>query len=275
MFRNLYQDLRHQLRYGGFWIWFLALSVFASIVFVIFQSLFQQILPDAAAFLFVSNQGSELFIKPWTLVTHAFFVPSLMSLLFQMIFLYWISYWVEDFIGRKKAIFIFIGGLLSGVIAFLICALFFQENKALWYGSSSGIAALLLAATTISPEFRLKFVLIGHVPLKYFTMAMIVFAVIFSLPVYPPYTAAMVAGGLFGYLYMVFSWKGYTIRFDHLFRSQRMQGPRLVSPRKTSPSSNLSQEEQLNKILDKIKSGGLQSLNKEEQNFLEKLKKGD
>jgi len=54
-----------------------------------------------------------------------------------------------------------------------------------------------------------------------------------------------------------------------------MQGPRLVSPRKTSPSSNLSQEEQLNKILDKIKSGGLQSLNKEEQNFLEKLKKGD
>ena len=74
---------------------------------------------------------------------------------------------------------------------------------------------------------------------------------------------------------MVFSWKGYTIRFDHLFRSQRMQGPRLISPRKTSPSSNLSQEEQLNKILDKIKSGGLQSLSKEEQNFLENLKKGD
>ena len=109
---------RHQLRYGGFWIWLYLFS--ASIVFVIFQSLFQQILPDAAAFLFVvSNQDSGFLLHKTLDIgnTCIFLTFSDVSFYFKWFSLYWISYWVEDFI-RKKAIFIFIGGLFSGEIAF-------------------------------------------------------------------------------------------------------------------------------------------------------------
>jgi hypothetical protein len=201
-----------------------------------------------------------------------------------MVALYWFGLIVEDFIGRRAALIIFFeGGIVGGIFFLLSCQVIpwyqNQGSHITAYGASAGIMALLFAAAKISPNYNIRLLLIGNVPIKYLALVLLVLDLLFMSQENTGGHIAHIGGALFGYLYIFLLRKGISLDPGKLFV------PRFNSPKKSKYQqkkqqtkkapivANDNKEERLNQILEKIKREGIEVLTAEEKYFLEEMSK--
>ena len=113
--------------------------------------------------------------KPWTLITYCFTHYGFLHLLFNMLTLFWFGTLVQEFIGSRKLLNIYIiGGLASGLIYITIynlIALTSQSGSVSIInispnilGASAAVYAVMFAAVALLPEY--EFYLFGIVLIK-------------------------------------------------------------------------------------------------------------
>ena len=133
------------------------------------QEIFQWVALPADLDTFIS--------RPWTLLTHMFVhdTGSVWHILANMLWLWAFGFILQDLAGNRKLVPIFMYGALAGAIVYMAAYNVITPLKAdLPYayacGASAGVMAIAIAATTISPGYRIFPMLNGGIPLWVITV---------------------------------------------------------------------------------------------------------
>ena len=220
----------------------------------------------------------------WTVLTYGFLSSSFWNYLSNMIWLYTFANLVQNLVGYRQVIPLFIYALILGGFAGL------GAEQLSWQGfgaaagpiltPAAGISAMAAAALTISPRHRFYLGESLGIPLW---VVVVVFFVLNVLG-YPGAHGAMlgvaVGGGFAGLLYMRMLQNGF--RPGHWMYALRERADRWATPdeRKTRPTARRSEvlryearggsvsQRRVDDILDKINVKGFSSLTKEEKEIL-------
>lgn len=232
--------------------------------------------------LSVSSTLSELILRPWTWLTHMFLHQGFWHILWNMLFLYWFGRIIGDFIGDNKVLPLYIlGGLMGGLFFFMSANLFPYGSGQDFYamGASAAAMAMVVGSATLSPDYNMRLILIGDVKLKYIAAVLVFLDLIGT-------AGSMNTGGHFGhiggavmgYLYIDQLRKGNNLGawIEKIIQwrwSDHRRQLRVVhrNEYRDVDTQQLNEEEELDRILDKIKEKGLGSLSDYEKAFLKKM----
>lgn len=238
------------------------------------------------SFISFSLSVQAFIYKPWTLITYMFTHVALFHLLWNMITLYWFGQILSDYTSTKKITPLYLlGGLAGALVTLLLISVIpvfrpYIGNPMV--GASAGITAIIIAAATLVPNYKLNLLFIGPVKLIYVAM-FVVFIDVLNVASYDNVggNLAHLGGGLMGYIFTVQYKKGRDLgsgigRFlnwvENLFKpsaksKMKVAYKRTVSDAEYNYYKKISQE-QIDSILDKISKSGYESLTKTEKDIL-------
>ena len=257
--------------------------------------------------LMLPSDIPSLLTKPWTLITYMFTHVEFFHILFNMLFLYWFGQLIMEYLGSKKFVNIYVlGGIAGGLTFILMYNLipFYHSQLGIpLLGASAGVSAIIVAAATLVPHQSFVLFLIGPVKIVYIALFYVIFRSFDGLDgANAGGNLAHLGGALIGYLYVVQlrngtdigAWiSGFLGWVKGLF--QRQPKIRVSHRQKTYSSSKenistnrnvkntkskvagatLTEQDEIDAILDKISEKGYESLSKEEkQKLFNASKKG-
>ena len=267
-------------------------------VLLVFSSLFG----FEPVFNFVYRQFSipaplpEFITRPWTLVTYGFAhsLTGILHILFNMLFLYWFGRLVVEYLGNQKLYNLYILGVLAGGLVYLLAyntIQFYIDRSGLFsgmVGASAAVYAVSVAAATLLPEHRFFLIFLGPVKIKYIVAFYIFLSFLGSVGDNAGGNLAHLGGALIGFIYVKQLQKGNDIGrfitltmefFSSMFKPKSnikvsyknkkttRSTSRSTTSRPSKGNSSINQDE-IDKILDKISEKGYESLSKEEKEKL-------
>jgi membrane associated rhomboid family serine protease len=251
--------------------------------------------PVLKSFLALPSNLNTLLVRPWTLVSYMFTHESFFHILFNMLWLYWFGRLIQEYLGGKKVLAIYVmGGLAGGLLYLLIYNIhpFFEGvvTSATLIGASAGTTALIVGAAAFMPNFTMYLLLLGPVKIKYIAAVVVFLSIIGTTGSNAGGEFAHLGGAFMGWLYISQVRKGNDIGawvlkvtdfLRDLFRPQpkirvshrskpkaktKATGGR--TSRSTATRSESTSQEEIDAILDKISQSGYESLSKEEKQKL-------
>jgi len=300
MLRSILDDIRFQFRTGNMItrIVIINIAVFVAVNLVYFFSTHLNagqtpaFYREMVHYMSVSSSYPEFFLRPWTWLTSMFLHEGFWHLLWNMLFLYWFGRIAGDLIGDHRVLPIYILGGLVGALAFLLSAhiLGYTAGRTVYaLGASGAVMALVTASGVLAPDYRMRLILIGEVKLKWVVAVLIFLDLIGTASnINTGGHFAHLGGVLIGYIYIVQLRAGRDIggwveqSFDWLAalfqprsrpaRRSPMKVVHRTDPGRTSdrsgPQRPVDFQEELDRILDKIKATGYDSLTEAEKEFL-------
>jgi membrane associated rhomboid family serine protease len=235
--------------------------------------------------LSVPSDPISLLIKPWTLFTYMFLHYDFFHILFNVLYLYWFGRLFIHLVDDRKLLTIYIWGGLAGagiyMLSFNLLPAFHPvSGQSILLGASASVMAILFAVARIRPDFSVYLFLIGPVKLKY--LALIAFIIdLISIPGMSNAGGhlAHIGGALVGLLY---GWKlsegkisgsffdKAASRSGNLFRKKskmKVTHSRPLTDMEYN-ARKIERQKELDRILEKIKHSGYESLSKEEKKTL-------
>lgn len=227
----------------------------------------------------VSPSISELFFKPWSLITYGFFHADLWHLLGNMIILYFSGRVVLDLFGKEKFLKIFLIGLLFGSLTYLISYNLFPVFKGIkppMIGASAGAMAVFVFLAAYMPHYSFRLVLFD-VKILYIAIFFIIVDVI-QIPFgNSGGHLAHLGGAAWGYFYNSQLSKGKDsgdwlinfINYLKYFFNKKTKVRKVYKKKNYKKNSNQSiDQKKIDLILDKISKSGYDSLTKSEKETL-------
>lgn len=224
--------------------------------------------------------------KPWTLITYMFTHIEIFHILWNLITLYWFGQILSDYTSPKKIIPLYLMGGVAGalitILLFSVVPVFQPYLDSPMVGASAGITAIIIAAATLVPNYRINLMFVGAIKLIYVAL-FVLFIDILSVASYNNIggNIAHLGGALMGYVFILQYKKGrdWTLwinRFLDWIKNLLKKSPK--SKMKVAYKRGVSDEtynynkkvtqEQIDIILDKISRSGYESLSKAEKEIL-------
>ncbi|MGB1204098.1 MAG: rhomboid family intramembrane serine protease [Chitinophagales bacterium] len=308
---SIFEDIRYQFNYGTMTnrLIIVNFAVFLMLViFRLFTSLFQVPFYDGIIEFFMAPSSiANLVFKPWSLITYMFLHEEFFHILFNMIIFYVFGRLLNDFIGNRKILPIYIYGGLAGAILYILAfnllpALVPYSESSQMLGASAAVMAIMFATVTLRPNFTLFLVFLGAVRIKYIAaFFLLIDLVSISNLENTGGHIAHVGGALFGYLFIKQLQVGndWSLGFNNTMDSlsayfskepkivyknenfEQQQSKKRKADRRTTSSTSdksyyaSSQQDKIDVILDKISESGYDSLTQEEKEFLFTIKRDE
>ncbi|MBS2210497.1 rhomboid family intramembrane serine protease [Carboxylicivirga mesophila] len=228
---------------------------------------------------------SKLLFKPWTLISYMFVHYDFLHILFNMLYLYWFGRIFLEFLNPRQLLGVyFLGGLL-GVVFYLISynlipVLHQQVPYAILMGASGSVMAILFAIARYAPNHKIYLLFFGAVQLKYVALVALILDLI-SIPQLSNTGGHLthIGGAAFGYFYggSISQGRDVTMGFnrmmDRLATLFKPKSKLKVTHRRPMSdmeynSRKVNKQQEVDRILDKIKKSGYDSLSKEEKQTL-------
>jgi membrane associated rhomboid family serine protease len=235
----------------------------------------------------------EFIYKPWTIVTYFFTHEEIFHILFNMLFLYWFGRLVDEYLGSKRLIALYILGGLAGGLAYMgIYNLlpYFQSQVAgsQMLGASAAAFSVAVGASTLLPNYTFNLIFLGPVRIKYIAFFYIVLSLAQSIGPNAGGNLAHLGGALTGYMFIKLLQGGTDLGkplyafMEFWTKLFRRRPPMRVTYRQkevhrsttfyssaTSPTAvEMPDQDEIDAILDKISKSGYESLTKEEKQKL-------
>ena len=251
---------------------------------VLFLSGQMNVIPDL---LSVPSNISELIKRPWTPVTYMFLHTGFIHLLFNILGLYWFGKLFLYRLEGDKLLGVYLMGGLSGaafyVISYNIFPVFESVNGLL-LGASASVFAILVAIAVYDPNNEIHLSFIGSFQLKYVALFYVLLSVIGISATNPGGNIAHLGGAAWGWFYIFQlrrgkDWGSGLVKFlDKISSSiQNLFKPKnnLTVTFKQTPRDDYeynrlkkAEQEEINRILEKIAKSGYDSLSKGEKELL-------
>lgn len=138
------------------------------------------------SFFSVPSDPVQLLKQPWSVFTYMFLHFDFLHLLFNTLYLYWFGKLFLQFIESRWLLRLYFMGGLAGaalyILAFNLVPGFFVFSKSsILLGASAAVMAILFAVSAFRPNFTVQLFFIGEVKLKY--VALVAFLIdIISIP---------------------------------------------------------------------------------------------
>ena len=231
------------------------------------------------SFFELPSSIGDFIYQPWSLFTYGFLHDSIGHIFWNMLLLYYASQFFLNLFSTRRFINVyFMGILLGGLVFILSYAIFpaFKNQSPQMVGASAGVMAVLIFSCTYMPtqEVRLLFF---NVKLMYIGIALVIIDVLQIPTGNAGGHLAHIGGAALGYIYAQQLQNGKDIGtgFERLWRwvlslftAQPTMKTVHRTPRRNSKSSTQSDQEKIDRILDKISASGYDSLTKEEKELL-------
>jgi len=222
----------------------------------------------------------DVFIyKPWTLITYGFLHTGFIHLLFNLIILFFVGNMFKDYFTSKQVINFYILGTIFGGILFFISynllPVFTNSKDHILLGASAGIYAILVGMATYLPNYQFKIPLLGYIKLWHIAAVWIILDLIQIPAGNAGGHIAHLGGALFGFFYVNYAsnTKINIFGFAEKWFQKKEKSPLKTvhntgKARKKQPIFKTTNQQEVDKILDKISKSGYDTLTKEEKEFL-------
>lgn len=218
--------------------------------------------------------GSAFVTRFWTFFTYMFTHLNLGHLFWNMLLLYFMSQVFFTLFGENKLLYLYVMSGLSGGALVLLMGLLFPASfaHAILIGASAAVLGIGAVMAVYAPNYRVYLFGILEMPYKYFYLLTFVLSTIIDLSVNTGGKISHIGGAAFGLLYGLSLKKGTDLsRFSFGFKKKsRLKVVHYHQEEESSPSPG-SEEQRMNRLLDKISKGGYDSLTKKEKEELYKL----
>ena len=289
---NFISDLKNGFKRGSISLQFIYINVGVFVVTTlvsVFLMLFN--LSNAGLFqvLELPAYVPNFLMQPWSLFTYMFLHADALHLLFNMLWLYWFGQlFLSIFSARHLRGLYILGGLCGGLLYMLAFNVFpyFQIyiNGSWLLGASASVLAIVVATAVREPEYRVNFMFVGAVRLKYVALFMVITDLLFMTSGNGGGHIAHLGGALAGWWFAASLRKGHDVTkwinnvFDWVNGGSRFKIPaRKPKMKATKGGKNADydynaqkkrQSEEIDRILDKLKKSGYSSLTTEEKKRL-------
>ncbi len=296
---NTKNDILETFKRGSMLTKLIYINVAVAIVsFIVFF-----ILPkDSDSYLTVPGTFDQLIYQPWTLITYMFTHFEFMHLLMNMLWLFWFGRMFLQYFNEKQMLAVYLLGGFAGAFMHLGVNYLMKGAGVGIVGASAAVMSIVFAVVAFKPDYVMNLLFFGPVKIKYIAIIAFVLDVMGLAGNIKEGAGASdgiahiahMGGSLYGL------WFGYTLRngkditrgFNNLLnvffswftvskterkRSQMRatRGEKFSKPKSDwdynkDKKGNTSE---VDRILDKIKDKGYDSLTKKERDFLFKQKK--
>ena len=233
--------------------------------------------------------------KPWTLFTYFFAHDEIFHILYNMLFLYWFGRLIDEYLGNRRLVGLYIMGGLAGGLLYLLMyntVPYFQvsSESARMLGASAAAFSVAVGAATLLPNYTFHLLFFGAVRIKYIVFFFIIMSVAQSAGSNAGGNLAHLGGALMGFCYVKLLQNGTDLGrpiywvmegWSNMLRPkpavkvsyrQRSSASAQTSPYATAGAqpSTLStpDQDEVDTILDKISRSGYESLTREEKQKL-------
>jgi membrane associated rhomboid family serine protease len=230
--------------------------------------------------------------RPWTIFTYAFVHLGVWNLFANMLWLWAFGYVLIDLTGTRNVAPIYIYGAVMSAMAFILCTNILpvsniQSDSHLYFGAGASVMAIALAATTVSPNYKILPMLGGGIPVWFITL-LFVSIDLATIPLNnPSIHISHITGGITGFLIIFLLKRGYDMcAWMNNFYDWSMN---LFNPDKPARKQNFKNtlfcnsssvpyksqskitQQKIDDILDKINREGVNKLSLEEKEFLQRV----
>ena len=234
--------------------------------------------------------------RPWTLVTYMFAHYSLLHILFNMLWLYWLGRIFMEFFSSKQLTGLYLLGGWGGALFFLIATNlfpYFTSSSVTYYmlGASASVIAIVVAVAVYAPDYRIGLLFLGEVPIKWIAIVTVLISVFGIEGANGGGNIAHIGGAAIGAWFALRIKRGRDITRPlnacidtvvSLFNGRSFELPKFKRPQRSqkrsggqAPAQNrpddLVSEEELDVILKKIKEAGYDALTEQERDKLFKV----
>jgi len=264
-------------------------SVFVVLqLFTITFSLFNSYSGFVVSYLAMPANLTELLHKAWTPLTYMFLHEGFLHFFFNMMTLFWFGKIFLLYFSEKQLVGLYIIGGLFGAFFYVAAYNLFPYfepflHQSILLGASASIMAIILASAVQAPNMELQLMLLGNVKLKYIAIFFVLTSFFGIKSDNGGGQLAHLGGALAGYLFIVSLRQGKDLTggLNRILNSIfNLFGPRKlkIKPnphRKNPPMSDAEfntnkarKMAEIDKILDKIKTSGYESLSTDEKKRL-------
>lgn len=292
--RSIIDELKHQYKSGGMLMKLIFINVIVFLVINLIGVVGRLAGPDTGLILdefvydlfTIQTYPSHFITHPWGLFTHMFSHQRFFHLLFNMIMLYGFGRMFLQFFSHKRLFYTYLLGGIFGALFEMGSNIFPTISTSSALGASGAVMAVIFAVSAHKPQMEVN--LFGAFKVKLFIIAGFLFLANFLSLGLDDGTGhfAHIGGAVLGFL-SVQQLKSSTnivnmaSRFGDWFLSLFRRKPKLSvekgdTRRMTDEEYNMDkkrQQEEVDRILDKISKSGYESLSKKEKDFLFKQSK--
>ena len=229
--------------------------------------------------------------QPWSIITYMFMHHDFIHLIFNLLTLYWFGKMFIGYFSQKQLVGLYFLGGIGGALFYMLAYNFvpsLSSHLFLSYliGASASVMSIIFALVRYIPDEEVHLALIGPVKLKYLGIAMLVLDVIGTTSINAGGSIAHIGGAVTGYFFaqlIINSGKDITEPINRvigwvndLFKQNKK--PKFTVHRNTSKTDeewnmenkNRKREnnEEIDRILEKIKKSGYANLSDEEKKRL-------
>lgn len=282
---DIWEDIKTTFRHGSVLtrLIYINLGVFLvmKLTGVIFYLANYSFSPEM--WLSVPSEPVLLIRRPWTLFTYMFLHAGFLHLLFNVLGLYWFGkLFLYHFEGEKLLGLYLIGGIAGALVYVIAYEIFpvFSSVNALLLGASASVFAILVALSVYDPNREIYLMFIGPVKLKYVAAFYVILSVLGISSSNPGGNLAHLGGAAWGWFYIYRLRRGSDLgaglnrvlkRLSGLFQNKGRMKVTFKNPPKDDYEYNRNknlQQEEINRILDKVARSGYESLTKKEKETL-------
>lgn len=289
---NFITDLKSRFHRGDISLQFIYINVGIFVVTTlvsVFLLLFNWNASSWLNFLELPAWIPQFLVQPWSLFTYMFLHVGALHLLFNMLWLYWFGQLFLSFFSARHYRGLYLLGGLCGGLLYLLAFNVFPYFEAYVHGSyllgaSASVLAIVVATAVRQPEYRVNFMFVGAVRLKYVALFMVVTDLLFVTSGNGGGHIAHLGGALAGWWFAASLQKGRDITrwinqvFDWFSGGMKFKRPAKKPKMKVERGGKNAdydynaqkkrQSEEIDRILDKLKKSGYASLTTEEKKRL-------
>jgi membrane associated rhomboid family serine protease len=275
---NIIQEIKNRYITGNIIekLIFINIGVF---VFALLLTVFSRLYNGEGNFIVnwfsLDDNFTSMFTKPWSIISYGFLHGGFLHILFNLIGLYFIGNLFLQYFSEKQLLSFYLLGTFFGGILYLLSQNYFplfEGKRTYLVGASAGVSAIFVGVATHIPNYQLKIRFIGYVKLWYLAAIWVGLDVLGLVGTNAGGNFAHLGGALFGFLYVKRASNKEITVFDsigNLFKKKEkpLKTVYKSAEKKKQTQTNLNQE-QIDKILDKISKSGYDTLTKLEKEFL-------
>ena len=287
---SIITDLKETFRNGNIHVRLIFINA-AVFVLMAFISIFLQLFNIAEIQLFewleMPASLIQFLYQPWSLLTYMFMHAGILHILFNMLWLYWFGELFLQFFSAKHLRGLYILGGCSGGLLYLAAYNVFPYFEPLipysyLLGASASVLAVVTATAYREPNYPIRLLLLGTMKLKHMAWMVIGLDLLFITSSNAGGHIAHLGGALAGLAFAAQLSKGHDLTHFINYILDTLLAWTDRQPRKPKMKVNYgkrqsdydynahkkAQNEEIDRILDKLRKSGYESLTTEEKKSL-------
>ena len=243
-------------------------------------------------YLSLPSDLSTLLMRPWGIFTYMFVQENILHLVFNLILLYVGGRIFNQFVGKNKLLSTYIISGIAGALLYILTFNIFPAfgqivNVSFAIGASASVLGIFIAAATYVPNLAVNVVFLGNVKLKYIAIVFLAIDLINIRSGNAGGHIAHIGGALYGFTFVnqlkknndiSLYFTGFLKTIKSFFTQKKKSTNPFKSVHKNTNRRPVSDDEylknknarqaEIDKILDKIKKSGYESLSSSEKQKL-------